>query len=410
MESEQTRGVPAAARPRRLRCRLSKRLPGGLRRTGVVLGGALRRTTVRRLTAVGGLAVAGWLLGAGANAWADQLPVSHGGAPTGHAGSALPQVRKDVAKGVATVHRKVHETVPAHRANPTRVLPDARDTAVRTIDSVDATTRHATGRHETRRHAMPDASRRPSARRAIGHALDGSVLTGAHRKPDPPASPHSARHRLARHAPARPAPSTPPPMVSAGEPAGVAPDTADDMFFRDAGPANTEPADANPMSVHAASGHPTSENRAFPARGSRHTGSPHAGSPVRSAWSGTFTGHEAGAVPVRARSRAARPPVAGGVHALSGTHRMSCAVRHPGCAYVPLPVRPGPQAPDGGSHSDGHGMVPSPAGVSSVAGRADVARIAAERLPQRLAILAARHGVLPPAVRTAADEPSLSPD
>ena len=93
-------------------------------------------------------------------------------------------------------------------------------------------------------------------------------------------------------------------------------------------------------------------------------------------------------------------------HLMCAQSEFACGhagVRHPHAPGDPAPVGPQPGT---------HGMVPSPVsgGGQPLPGAGDVTWIGTDRIPHRLAVIAPRRGVLPPVVRTAADEPSLSPD
>lgn len=91
------------------------------------------------------------------------------------------------------------------------------------------------------------------------------------------------------------------------------------------------------------------------------------------------------------------------------THpRMLCSHA---CGHGTHPHRHAPAAPaPTGPESDTHGLMPAPVSGFSLPGAGDMFWGTAERMPRHLSTMAPRRGVLPPVVRTAADEPALSPD
>lgn len=90
--------------------------------------------------------------------------------------------------------------------------------------------------------------------------------------------------------------------------------------------------------------------------------------------------------------------------------RTMCPRTATACGHGTRPQVPAVPAPTGPA-SGTYGVVPAPAPGPVPPGTGDLARAAYLDHPPRPApTVATRHGVLPPVVRTAADEPALSPD
>jgi len=379
MEAEPTptRDMPAraplAAVPERMRGAVR-----GVRRVRSVL----RRPLARRALVIGGLAVAGWLLGAGNAASAADTPTAQG-TPTisNPVNDQVGQAGDLVHSGSDAVHRTTgsldRSRLAKHDGEPTTSDPvqqkvgetgglvhTGSDAVNRTTDSLDrsrmakpAHDGRLTGGLERRASSLLGGSgsepRRPDVRRIAAPVAslldDGTTKVG----------------------------KTLPVHGALGDPSSVV-----DSMTHDVRPAGHTPPKAD--------GDRADEKAAAPSFGTRAVH--HADGRQR------LAGGPATAEPRLTFGRPSQP-------------RLLCAHSAMACGHGTHPHQPAPSAPaPTGPDSDTHGLVPSPVSGQSLPGTGDFAWGGVERAPRHLAIVAPRRGVLPPVVRTAADEPALSPD
>lgn len=433
------RGLPAVLRSWSAR-RTCDRLPAGRAATDVpgtaspttrtVAG--LRRRLVWRGVAVGGLAVAGWLTVLSAQAWAEQIQPAR----------ALP---------VGAVHELVHAQPPAH-AKPAH----ARQAQA---DKGGARARHHSGpvsvgalrhgmtntpsRHETREHAPTSGHRHPAASPGTGRATPAGDALVRRVGADVASASDSAGHVTANaaHSLSAPGPArhggtgTAGYLGGIGTPAGP-PRSTDDPGGRlitaldpdhalPAGPARPGrlPIPAGPHRVLTGVSSVAGTGAALPARAGDRV-SP----PVGVAPAATPTGHITTATrhrdamtglagrAVRDGARSAGDTARRGPAYLAGqrtgiadtarriahrggasaphTHRANHGVPQPD---TPAPTQPNPlPAPATGAGQSAHGAATMTTGPDLPG------PVTANNAPSR--------GAVPPAVRTAADEPALSPD
>jgi len=366
-EPTPTRDVPARAP--------LAAVPGRLR-------GALRRPLVRRALVIGGLAVAGWLLGAGAPASAADTPSAEG-TPTisNPVTDQVGQAGDVVHAGSDAVHRTAGSLNRSHLAKrdgePTTSDP-VREKVGETGDLVH------TGSDAVNR-TTASLDRAPMAERAHDDRLTGGLARGAAGLLDRTGA---TRQRPDVHRIAAPVAallddgtSQVPPLPVRGalaDPSSVVGTVTHDV--RPAG--HTLPGTDEVWPAGKGSG-PWSS---YGARIAHHADTPHqlAG--------GSSDG------PRLTFGRATQP-------------RLLCPHSATACGHTTRPHPHAPHAPaPTGPESDTHGLVPSPASGLNMPGAGDVAWGVAERMPHSVATTAPRRGVLPPVVRTAADEPALSPD
>lgn len=378
MEAEPTptRDVPARAP--------LAAVPGRLR--GVVRGvrGALCRPLARRALVIGGIAVAGWLLGAGNAASAADHP-STDGSPTisNPVNDQVGQAGGLVHTGSDAVHRTADSLDRSHLAkrdaepttsDPVRqkvgetggLVHTGSDAVHRTTESLDRNPMAKRVRDDR----LTDGLARPAAT-----LLDRTGTTprrpDVHRIAEPVTSLlDDGTNKVGKSLPVRSA---------LGDPSSVVGSMTHDV--RPGAQAKPGPGPQSGERAYGKAGAGSSGVRlAHPqAEHQRLTGGPSAGSRL------TF----------------GRP----------GQPRLLCAHSALACDHDAHPRPHAPTAPaPTGPESDTHGLVPSPVSAQSLPGTGDFAWGTTERMPRHLATVAPRRGVLPPVVRTAADEPALSPD
>ncbi|HEY3685937.1 MAG TPA: hypothetical protein VGL93_23090 [Streptosporangiaceae bacterium] len=411
MEAEPTptRDTPANAR--------LAAAPGRLR--GLVTG-ALRRPIARRALVVGGLAVAGWLLGAGNGAWAADVPQA--GPSAAHAAdgpTTSDPVRGQVDQAGGLVHtgsdavgRTADSLDRSHLAARSGTTPTTSDPVrgqVRQAGGLVHTGSDAVGRTadsldhvRLAKHSERVGGLVRDGSAAVGHTAGSAADSVRHGSlPDNPVTSTLARRSAG--------------LV--GDP-GAAPRRAD--VGRIAAPvasllgSGTDKV-RQALPVHGALGDPSSVVAPL-THGVRHTAArPRTAvpatailpAPTNGAAFGTRTPASSGDARQGAPGTRTAPVLTRPIEP-----RVLCAHSAFACGHTDSHGHPdAPEAP-AGPQADNHGVVPSP--VTSTGQPApstgDVTWTHVDRTPPHLAIVAPRRGVLPPVVRTAADEPSLSPD
>ena len=374
-EPTPTRDVPAGAPP--------AAVPGRLRGAARGVRGALRRPFARRALVIGGLAVAGWLLGAGnAASAADHPGADDAPAISNPVSDQVGQAGSLVHTGSDAVHRTADSLNRSHLAK--------RDAEPTTSDPVRQKVAETRGLVHTGSDAVhrttgsldrdPMAGRSRDGRLADGLARPAAALFDhagtAPRRPDV--------HRIAEPVTAlldvgaNKVGSSLPVHGALGDPSSVV-----DSMTRDVQPGKMRPGPG-----------PKSDERASEKAGATSSG-------VRAAPRPDARQRLIGGPSADPRLATGRP----------GQPRLLCAHSALACdrGTHPRPHAPHAPAPTG-PESDTHGLVPSPVSAQSLPGTGDFAWGATERMPRHLATVAPRRGVLPPVVRTAADEPALSPD
>lgn len=396
-EPTPTRATPACVR-----------LAAVLGRLRELIVGAPRRPAVRRVLVVAGLALAGWLLGTGAGAWAADTPASSGTAHQPRATLGDP-VRDQVEQATSLVHAgsdavgKTKTSLDRHplaeRADAPSHRQSARKHAGRVAELARAGSdelRRSAGSPHRRAHAVSRGSVDHAAKslvRGTGDRVHGLVDRGAagehvRRIAGPVGSlVDSGADRLRR---------TLPMHETLGAPSSVVDSMADRIRHAGhglIGRGADQVVEANPGAYRPADGSRADAGMARGDRAAPHT-APHSADSPRSSAATARDGRMASA-PTHLNAH----PVRAGAEPASG----HAGVRHPHAPDGPAPA---------GSQQGTHGMVPAPVpgGGQPLSGTGDVTWIGTDRIPHRLAVIAPRRGVLPPVVRTAADEPSLSPD
>lgn len=382
MEAEptQSRDVPARAP--------LAAVPGRLRGTARRVRGVLRRPLARRALVVGGLAVAGWLLGAGNAASAAEAPSP---------------------KLASPAHGVTHPNSTPEIGNPVRDQVDQTGGLLHTGSDAVNRTADSLNRSRLAKHDGPTTS--DPVRQKVGET-GGLVHTGSdavNRTADSLNRSSLAKRAHGGHLTtlldgAAPEPQRADVRRIAAPVASLLDDGADKVGqalpVRDAL--------HDPSSVVASMNHdvrpgghalPIAESTIDQAYGE--SGTPSYGK--RTAADRTGGRHlRAAAVPTAERQFMFGSAMA---------PRLLCAHSAAACdhgtrSHPHAPPAPAPTGPE----SDTHGLVPSPVSGQILPGTGDVAWANVDRTPHHLAIAAPGRGVLPPVVRTAADEPALSPD